>query len=152
MDFYGRTKKNKMIFQFWRYQPIFLLLRRVKLCVHERTTYTLCRSCAVRKRRFREPEAIKRRPMHGGASSSLCVRTKNWQISVSRRTVHGRRSAGSRSRPPHTRIWFANHSARSCIRSFIGSSPSLTFNTRGRHLNHSRGEKSFGNASWDEAR
>ncbi len=54
-----------------------------------------------------------------GASSSLCVRTKNRQTLVRcERYANRLHAAWHRFAVPstHMRIWFANHSVRSCIR------------------------------------
>ncbi len=61
---------------------------------------------------------MERRP---GASSSLCVRANNRQISVrGKRYANCLRMAQHSFTVPstHTRIWFANHSAGLCIRGF----------------------------------
>ncbi len=58
---------------------------------------------------------------HGGASSSLCVCAKNRPISVCGEQYSNRsQTAQCRFAVPstHMRIWFANHSAHSCIRGY----------------------------------
>ncbi len=96
-----------------------------KLCIHECATYALLCSRAVRKwltvnwfstnlMRAKDTQCMERIP---GASSFLCVRAKNRQISV-----HGERYANllrmAQHRfavlSTHARTWFTNHSQAVC--------------------------------------
>ncbi len=69
-------------------------------------------------KRAKDTRCMERTP---GASSSLCFRAQNWQISVhGERYVNRLRTTQRRFAVPFTQthVWFANHSARSCIRGF----------------------------------
>ncbi len=94
----------------------------LKLCIYKCVAYTLHHSHAAHKRcvviNFHEPEASEGHLMHGGASSSLRVRAKKQKILV-RSEQYANRSQMVQHRitvpSTHTCIWFANHSAHSCI-------------------------------------
>ncbi len=53
-----------------------LHFQHIKLCIHERATYTLCRLWLINfpRRKARKGHLYERTP---GASNSLCVRAKN---------------------------------------------------------------------------